>query len=119
MRKRLQTPVSTATPARTVKAPHPLPLAVTEGQILPISPIMTIPYTLKIPSKSIPPQNTREASHQNTKVSRRGEVTGRNAIMITHQLERPPQLKVKLRIKWREFQKVQNVNGWPVVAMGL
>lgn len=122
MMKKLQTPASPATLARTVKAPHLLPPVVTGDQILPISPIMTIPYTLKIPSRSIPPQNTK-VSHQNTKVSRRGEATGRNAIMITSQLmKRLPvnqQTKVNLKIKWREFQKVQNVNGWPAVAMGL
>ena len=120
MRKRSQTPASPATPARTVKAHHPLPLVVTGVQILPISPIMTIPYTLKIPSKSIPPPNMREASHQNTRVSRRGEVTGKSATMITSQLtNRPLLLKANLRRKLREFQKVQNVRGWPAVAMGL
>ena len=120
MRKRSQTPASPATPARTVKAHHPLPLVVTGVQILPISLIMTIPYTLKIPSKSIPPQNMTEASHPNTRVSRQGEVTGRNAIMITSQLtNRPPLLKVNQRKKIREFQQVQNVRGRLAVAMGL
>ena len=120
MRKRSQTPASPATPAQTVKAHHPLPLVVTGDQILPISPIMIIPYTLKIPSKSIPPQNMTEASHPNTRVSHQGEVTGRNAIMITSQLTNRPLLpKVNLRKKLLEFQKVQNVRGWPAVVMGL
>ena len=120
MRKRSQTLASPATQAQTVKAHHPLLLVVTGVQILPISPIMTIPYTLKIPSKSIPPQNMREASHQSTKVSRQGEVTGKSATMITSQLtNRPLLLKVNLRKKSREFQKVQNVRGRSAVAMGL
>lgn len=108
MRKKSQTPASQVTPAQTVKAPHPLPLVVTGVLILPISPIMIIPYTLKIPSNNIPPHY------------RQGEVTGRNATMITSQLtNRPPLLKVNQRKKFREFQQVQNVRGRLAVAMGL